>query len=69
MSVQKIVATTFRFSPDTKEAIRLMAEREHRSMANGLEWLVREYFERNRIDWPTIERAEAKAKAKRVVKK
>lgn len=54
MSFQKTVATTFRFSPDTKEAIRLMAEREHRSMANGLEWLVREYFERNKIDWPQI---------------
>jgi len=41
-----------RVSPATKRNLRLIAERENRSMANTLEWLVAEYFANNNIEIP-----------------
>lgn len=42
----------FRFDPLVKEALRLSAEREGRSMANMIEWLVRQHCAREGISWP-----------------
>lgn len=52
MSEQKTTPVAFRFQPATKEALRVIAERENRSMANMVEWLVREYCEQEGLGWP-----------------
>lgn len=52
MSEPKTTPVAFRFQPATKEALRTIAQREGRSMANMLEWLVREYCEREGLGWP-----------------
>ena len=52
MSEPKSAPVAFRFQPATKEALRTIAQREGRSMANMVEWLVREYCEREGLGWP-----------------
>lgn len=41
----------FRIEPGLKEALRTAADREHRSFANMVEVLIRDYCERNGIDF------------------
>lgn len=43
MSEQKTRPTSFRLSPALLTALKVAAEREHRSQANMLEVMVREY--------------------------
>lgn len=52
MPEQKSTPVAFRFQPTTKEALRAIAQREGRSMTNMVEWLVREYCEREGLGWP-----------------
>lgn len=40
---------TLRVSQQFKEALRQAAEREHRSMANMVEYLVLDYYARNKL--------------------
>jgi len=40
---------TFRIDPGLKEALRTAAERQHRSIANMVEVMIREHCERNDI--------------------
>lgn len=43
MAGTKTATLTFRIEPGLKEALRTAAEREHRSIANMVEVMIREY--------------------------
>ena len=49
MATGKTTTLTFRMKPALKEALRAAAEREHRSIANMVEVLIRDYCGRNGI--------------------
>lgn len=49
MATIKTTTLTLRIEPGLKEALRTAAEREHRSIANMVEVLIRDYCERNDI--------------------
>lgn len=49
MAGTKTATLTFRIEPGLKEALRTAAEREHRSIANMVEVMIREYCGRNDI--------------------
>ena len=49
MATGKSTTLTFRIKPALKEALRAAAEREHRSIANMVEVLIRDYCGRNGI--------------------
>lgn len=46
--------TAFRFDPTVKASLSLIAEREGRSMANMLEWLIRRHCEAQGLGWPPL---------------
>ena len=48
----KSATLTFRIDPALKEALRIAAAREHRSIANMVEVLIRDYCGRNGITIP-----------------
>ena len=50
MSNSKTATLTFRIAPALKNALRAAAAREHRSIANMVEVLIRDYCERNNLD-------------------
>lgn len=52
MAIAKTTTLTFRIEPDLKEALRTAAVREHRSIANMVEVLIRDYCGRNGIAIP-----------------
>lgn len=52
MATTKTTTLTFRIEPALKEALRMAAEREHRSLANMVEVLIRDYCVRNKIAIP-----------------
>ena len=49
MATGKTTTLTFRIKPTLKEALRTAAESEHRSIANMVEVLIRDYCNRNDI--------------------
>jgi hypothetical protein len=49
MGTNKTPTLTFRIEPGLKEALRAAAEREHRSIANMVEVLIRDHCGRNGI--------------------
>ena len=49
MATAKTTTLTFRIDPRLKEALRTAAQREHRSIANMVEVLIRDYCGRNAI--------------------
>lgn len=49
MATAKTTTLTFRIEPGLKEALRAAAAREHRSIANMVEVLIRDYCGRNGI--------------------
>jgi hypothetical protein len=49
MAANKTENLNMRVTPQTKQALRAIALREKRSMANALECLVGDYLERKRI--------------------
>ena len=49
MATTKTATLTFRIDPDLKEALRTAAQQEHRSIANMVEVLIRDYCGRNGI--------------------
>ncbi len=57
MTAVKTDTVTFRIRPEIKSALREAADQEHRSLANMLEVMIREY--RNR--YPTAELAKQDA--------
>ena len=52
MATSKTSTLTFRIEPGLKEALRSAANREHRSIANMVEVLIRDYCGRNGIAIP-----------------
>lgn len=52
MATTKTATVTFRIDPGVKEALRTAAAREHRSIANMVEVLIRDYCGRNGIAIP-----------------
>lgn len=52
MATGKTSTLTLRIEPGLKEALRSAAEREHRSIANMVEVLIRDYYGRNGIAIP-----------------
>ena len=49
MATSKTTTLTFRIEPALKDGLRTAAEREHRSIANMVEVLIRDYCRRNCI--------------------
>ncbi|MET0008717.1 MAG: hypothetical protein ABW124_05370 [Candidatus Thiodiazotropha sp. 6PLUC9] len=49
MATAKTTTLTFRIEPELKEALRTAAQQEHRSIANMVEVLIRDYCGRNSI--------------------
>ncbi len=52
MAFNKTTTLTFRIQPGLKEALRAAAAREHRSLANMVEVLIRDWCGRNSIAIP-----------------
>lgn len=52
IATTKTATLTFRIDPGLKEALRIAAVREHRSIANMVEVLIRDYCGRNGIAIP-----------------
>jgi len=52
MATAKTTTLTFRIEPGLKEALRMAADREHRSIANMVEVLIRDYCGRNGVTIP-----------------
>ena len=50
MATVKTATLTFRIDPGLKEALRVAADQEHRSIANMVEVMIRDYCGRNGID-------------------
>ena len=49
MATGKTTTLTFRIEPELKEALRSAADREHRSIANMIEVLIRDHCGKNGI--------------------
>ena len=52
MATDKTTTLTFRIEPALKEALRTAADREHRSIANMVEVMIRDHCEREGIAIP-----------------
>ena len=52
MKSSRSAPIAFRFDPTTKAALALIADREGRSMANMMEWLIRKHCEKESLGWP-----------------
>ncbi len=57
MATVKTATLTFRIDPGLKEALRIAADQEHRSIANMVEVLIRDYCEQRGIAIPHSEEA------------
>ena len=55
MATIKTTTLTFRIEPGLKEALRTAAKKEHRSIANMVEVLIRDWCGRNGITIPEQE--------------
>lgn len=55
MATVKTATLTFRIDPSLKEALRIAADQEHRSVANMVEVLIRGYCEQRGIEIPHSE--------------
>lgn len=52
MATVKNSPIAFRFDQEVKRALTLISEREGRSKANMMEWLIRKHCEREGLGWP-----------------
>lgn len=52
MAAAKTATLTFRIEPGLKEALRTVAEQEHRSIANMIEVMILDYCGRNGVAIP-----------------
>ena len=57
MTTTKTATLTFRIDPGLKEALRIAAHQEYRSIANKVEVLIRDYCEANGIAVPRTQKA------------
>lgn len=58
MANSKTATLTFRIDPTLKEALRLAAHSDHRSIANMIEVLIRDHCEQHGIAIPDPEQVE-----------
>ncbi len=65
MATTKTATLTFRIDPGLKEALRTAAHQEHRSIANMVEVLIRDYCGRNGIEIQNPGTAESNSGAKK----
>ncbi|WKN22046.1 hypothetical protein [Azotobacter vinelandii] len=56
MATIKTATLTFRIDPGLKDALRVAADQEHRSIANMVEVLIREHCEQRGIAIPSSEK-------------
>lgn len=68
MASSKTETLTFRIEPRLKEALRTAAVREHRSIANMVEILIRDYCKQNDINVAKHDEAIFNRKNKRGIK-
>ena len=59
MSGVRTAPTAFRFAPEVKLALGLIAHRQGRSMANMMEWLIRQHCEAEGLGWPPSSQSKA----------
>lgn len=52
MATAKTATLTFRIEPGLKGALRMAADQEHRSIANMIEVMIRDYCGRNGVTIP-----------------
>ena len=52
MATTKTTTLTLRINPGIKEGLRIMAEQEHRSLANMIEVMIRDYCQRHNVSIP-----------------
>lgn len=65
MAAIKSSPVAFRFDPEVKRALAVIADREGRSKANMMEWLIRKHCEREGLGWPLDEVAESAGQTKK----
>lgn len=53
MAASKTATLTLRIDPGVKEGLRHIAEHEHRSLANMIEVMIRDYCAQNGVRVPT----------------
>lgn len=58
MAISKTATLTFRIDPGLKEALRVAAQMEHRSIANMIEVLIRNHCDKRGIAIPQPEEIE-----------
>ena len=46
--------TAFRFDKTVKDALSVIADRDSRSRANMIEWLIKQHCEREGLGWPPV---------------
>lgn len=68
MKSPRNLPTAFRFTPEVKAALAVISERDGRSMANMMEWLIRKHCEREQLGWPVSARELSKASPARAAK-
>ncbi len=64
MATTKTATLTFRINPGVKEALRTAAQQEHRSIANMVEVLIRDFCGRKGIEIQDPETAESNSGTK-----
>lgn len=52
MAAAKTATLTLRIDPGVKEGLRIIADKEHRSLANMVEVMIRDYCERHSVTVP-----------------
>jgi hypothetical protein len=52
MTTTKTITLTLRIDPMIKEGLRLLAEKEHRSLTNMVEVMIRDYCELHNVTLP-----------------
>ena len=60
MATAKTSTLTFRIEPELKEALRTAAQNEHRSIANMVAVLIRDYCELNEIEIQEVQASDNK---------
>jgi len=67
MATGKTAILSFRIEPGLKDALRTAAEQEHRSIANMVEVMIREYCEKIGVDTTSRKpKASEKSSSKRI---
>lgn len=66
MATGKTSTLTFRIEPDLKDALRAAADKEHRSIANMVAVMIRDYCGRSGVPIRESERSTTPARKRRI---